>query len=774
MAARYTAAHWGVYEIDAKGTPVPLRDDPDPSRIGSGWLSAARDTASRIAAPVARKGWLTGDRGKQRCDDGFVEIGWDRAIELVAGELERVRSTYGNNAIFAGSYGWASAGRFHHPQGQMRRFLNLIGGHVGKRDSYSFAAAEVLLPRILGLSREAHEDNMTGLELVAKECSLLVAFGGFSGRTAQVDSGGTSDHRLRNLHAQMAARGADLVSVSPRRDDFPGAERVSIRPGSDTAMMLALSYEILAAGRQNEAFLARYTSGWPQYRAYLLGEQDGQAKSADWAAPLCDVPARQIRSLAMRMADARTMVSITWSLQRAEHGEQPLWAALALAAILGQMDRPGLGFGFGYGSSNAVGRTQRGFRWPAFPQGPNPVKDFIPVARIADMLLSPGAEYVYDGETRRYPDIRLVYWAGGNPFHHHQDLMRLEGAWTLPETVIVHEHSWTATARRADLVLPCTTPLERTDMMINKRDPALFFMSPSHAPYGQAKDDHEIFRLLARHFGVKEAFTEYRDVEGWLRKLWDGTRLEADRHGIALPDFDAFRREGRIDIPPPEESQVLLGDFFADPEAAPLRTESGRITLFNRAIADLQLANCPGHPAWIMPTESLLTAEAGELHLISGQPDTRLHGQNDRGKESLSEKIEGREPCELHPETAAELGLAAGDIVRIYNDRGACLAGLKLDAGLRRDCVFLAAGAWFDPRTVSGSRIDVHGNPNSLTRDKGCSDLTQGTSSHSCLVRLERWAGDLPPLSVDRLPVIEPAVQGFLTGFQPEQNPAEV
>ena len=757
MSIKFTAAHWGVYEIDPKGAPVPLRDDPDPSRIGTGWLSATRDGASRIAAPVVRKGWLAGDGGERRCDDSFVEISWDRALDLVSGELERVRSTSGNTSIFAGSYGWASAGRFHHPQGQMRRFLNLIGGHVGKRDSYSFAAAEVLLPRILGLSREAHEDNMTGLELVAKTCTLLVAFGGFSGRTAQVDSGGTSDHRLRNLHAEMTARGAELVSISPRRDDFPGAESVSIRPGSDAAMLLALSTEILAAGRQNEAFLARFTSGWPEYRAYLMGGHDGQPKSADWAAPLCDVPAREIRRLAQRMADARTMISITWSLQRAEHGEQPLWAALALAAILGQMDQPGLGFGFGYGSSNAVGRTQRGFRWPAFPQGRNAIDDFIPVARIADMLLTPGTAYVYDGETRRYPDIRLVYWAGGNPFHHHQDLFRLERAWQRPETVIVHEHSWTATARRADLVLPCTTPLERTDMMINKRDPALFFMSPCQAPYGRAKDDHEIFRLLAARFGVEEAFTENRDTEGWLRALWDGARGEADRHGIALPSFDTFRREGRIDLPVPAKSQVLLGDFFADPEAAPLNTESGRITLFNKAIADLALANCPGHPAWIAPTESLLTAEAGELHLISGQPDTRLHSQNDRGRESLSLKMDGREPCELHPETAAALGLAAGDIVRIYNDRGACLAGLRLDGGLRRDCVWLAAGAWFDPQTVDGEKIDVHGNPNALTRDKGCSDLTQGTSSHSCLVRLARWTRDLPPLSVDHLPVIEKA-----------------
>lgn len=754
-AVRYTAAHWGVFEIDAEGVPVPFRKDTDPSRIGSGWLSATQDKASRIAAPLVRKGWLAGDGGQNRCDDSFVEISWERALALVAQELERVRVIYGNSAIFAGSYGWASAGRFHHPQGQMRRFLNLIGGHVSKRDSYSFAAAEVLLPRILGVSRESHEDNMTGLELVATECSLLVAFGGLSRRTAQVDSGGTSDHQLRDRHKEMVARGATLVSISPRFDDFPGAEWVAIRPGSDTAMMLALSHEILVAGRHSESFLARYTSGWPDYRAYLLGEEDGTPKSTEWAAPLCDVPPDAIRRLARRMVEERTMISVTWSLQRAEHGEQPLWAGIALAAILGQMDQPGLGFGFGYGSSAAVGRTQPQFRWPAFPQGKNPVSDFIPVARIADMLLCPGAEYRYDGETRRYPDARLVYWTGGNPFHHHQDLFRLERAWRRPETVIVHEHSWTATARRADLVLPCTTPLERPDMMLNKRDPTLIFMSPCQPPYGEAKDDHEIFRRLSCIFGVEDVFTEGRDVDGWLRLLWAGARQEGERGGVTLPEFDEFRRKGRFDLPPAKASQVFLGEFFADPTTAPLKTESGKITLFNRGIAALGLANCPGHPAWLAPSESLLTAEPGEFHLISGQPETRLHSQNDRGTASQSEKIQGREVCALHPDTAAAIGLRTGDFVRIYNDRGACLAGVSLDAGLRRDCVWLAAGAWFDAQQVDGVRIDVHGNPNTLTRDKGCSDLSQGTSSHTCLVRLQRWSGDLPNLTVDSLPVIE-------------------
>ncbi|MFC3117961.1 molybdopterin-dependent oxidoreductase [Jhaorihella thermophila] len=72
---------------------------------------------------------------------------------------------------------------------------------------------------------------------------------------------------------------------------------------------------------------------------------------------------------------------------------------------------------------------------------------------VSDMLLTPGGAYDYNGERRRLPDIRMVWWAGGNPFHHHQNLNRLRAAFQRPETVVVNDFNWTATARHADIVL---------------------------------------------------------------------------------------------------------------------------------------------------------------------------------------------------------------------------------------------------------------------------------------------------------------------------------
>ncbi|WP_319532444.1 molybdopterin-dependent oxidoreductase [uncultured Cohaesibacter sp.] len=225
---KYTAAHWGSYEIDGEQLK-PVSDDPAPSRIGRGWVSAARDTNSRILKPVVRRGWLDGDGGTNRCSDSFVEISWDRAVSLVADEIKRVRSEHGNGAIYGGSYGWASAGRFHHAQSQLKRLLNLAGGFVSGRNTYSHAAGEVILPHITGLGQDAVQQTSTTWSLLAKHCTLLVAFGGISGRNSQTSSSGTLRHETEGWLETMPAR---KVNISPRKSDMPSADWLSIRPGT--------------------------------------------------------------------------------------------------------------------------------------------------------------------------------------------------------------------------------------------------------------------------------------------------------------------------------------------------------------------------------------------------------------------------------------------------------------------------------------------------------------------------------------------------------------
>ena len=347
MPTRFTAAHWGTYRAVGEGDTLRLEgieQDPAPSKIADGWIDAVRDPELRVQKPAIRKGWLERRSTSDRCNDGYVETDWETALDLVAAELDRVRTTHGNEAIFAGSYGWASAGRFHHAQSQLRRFLNTIGGFTHSRNTYSHAAAEVLLPYIVGMPHRAFQDNMTSLALVAEHCELLVAFGGISANTAQITSSGTSTHEVEHWMDRAGRNGMVAVNISPRRSDFCGAGRsewLPIRPNSDTALMLGLAHALYRNNWHDRDFLNRCCHGWEEFESYLNGSVDGIEKKAQWAAKICGIEAGAITDLAARMARSRTMLSVAWSLQRGDHGEQPIWMGLTLAAMLGQIGRLG-------------------------------------------------------------------------------------------------------------------------------------------------------------------------------------------------------------------------------------------------------------------------------------------------------------------------------------------------------------------------------------------------------------------------------------------------
>lgn len=722
---------------EGEGDLRPLTDDPDPSSIASSITDPFTDRA-RIRRPAIRTSFLKGGRdGRGRGVENFTEVPWDEALDMAAAELDRIRNTYGNAAIFGGSYGWASAGRFHHAQSQTHRFLNCIGGYTRSVNTYSTGAAEVLVPHVLGDTRGLNIAHTTW-PVIEQNTKLIVMFGGAPQRNAQVNSGGISRHILRDSLLAARANGCEVVSASPIRDDvLPElqARWLPIVPTTDVALMLGIAHTLVEEGLYDQDFLQSYTKGFDRFAVYLGGKADGIAKSATWASAITRIDAEDIRALARQTAHRRTMIMMAWALQRSEHGEQPYWMAITLAAMLGQIGLPGGGFGFGYGSINGIGVPVHGFSWPSLPEGQNAISDYIPVARIFDMLLGPGEAYEYNGESRRYPDVKMIYWAGGNPFHHHQDIYRLNAAWQRPETVIVHDSWWNATVRRADIVFPVLTQLERDDIACSSRDRLI---SPSHrvktVPDGRT--DYDVFSRLAQRLEVEEALTEGRTTEDWLRHLYTQAADRSGAAGFALPAFDEFWQGGAIVLPEPNSQQSLLEDFRNDPVANRLRTPSGRIEIYSTKIAGFGYDECPGHPEWMEPQEWLGAekAKAFPLHLMSNQPAGKLHSQYDNGISSRRLRSNGREQVRIHRDDAQARGLSDRDVVKVFSERGACLAIVSMTADILPGVIQLATGAWFDPQTGTDERpLEVHGNPNVLTRDVGTSKLAQGTSAHSCL-----------------------------------------
>ncbi|MFQ6397487.1 molybdopterin-dependent oxidoreductase [Nocardia sp. KC 131] len=748
--------HWGVFEAGSDGARLtsvrPWRGDPEPTALIDN-VASAQHHRTRIDQPYVRRGWLEHGPGPaRRGDEAFVPVSWETAVRLLSGELSRVYREHGAESVYGGSYGWASAGRFHHAQSQVHRFLNCLGGYVRHVNSYSLGASSVLLPHVIA-DMSVIEGHATAKSVLVRHAELVVAFGGLSPKNAAVSPGGVSRHNTRTWIGAARARGCRFVSISPLRDDIPGeaqAEWIAPRPGSDAALMLALAQVLDAEGLADTGFLDTYTVGFDRFADYLRGAGDGIVKDPEWAASITGLRADRIRGLAREMAAARTMVTISWSLQRAEHGEQPLWLGVVLASMLGQIGLPGGGFGHGYGSTAHVGEAAREHSVPRFPQGRNGVETFIPVARIADMLLHPGADYDYNGQTLTYPEIKLVYWCGGNPFHHHQDLARLRAAFARPDTVVVHDAFWTATARHADIVLPATMSIERDDYGAGQNDRVFFPMPALTEPHAQARDDYAIFAELAETIGIGKEFTEGRTSWEWLRHLYE--RWQSDV-GADVPDFDVFWDSEKIDLRVPDADEVLLAQFRADPQRFPLTTPSGKIEIFSETIEGFGYADCPGHPVWMAPEEWLGGPRAARfpLQLIANQPRTKLHSQLDVGAHSQSTKIVGREPVRLHPDDADARGVGAGDIVRVFNDRGSCLAGVVVDDAVRAGVVQLSTGAWYDP-DPDDPTFCRHGNPNVLTRDRGTSALSQGCIGQLALVEIERYTGAVPELAVSHPP----------------------
>ncbi len=744
-----TSTHWGVYRSEVRdGKLVKLHnfeDDDDPSPIGNGIVDAL-DAPSRVTAPMVRKSWLEngpGSRGDLRGKDAFVEVTWDEVNRLVADELRRVRKDFGNKAIYAGSYGWASAGRFHHAQTQMKRFLNCIGGYTSSKNTYSFAAAEVIVPHVLGNYRD-NMNRTTSWRSIAAEGELVVAFGGIPVKNGQIEAGGTGRHVQREgLHMARDA-GVEFVNISPLRSDMEAeldAEWWAARPTSDVAIMLGMAHTIYTEGLHDTAFLRDYCSGFDRFVPYLIGESDGQPKDADWASALSEIPANDIRNLARKMARKRSIVSVSWSLTRSHHGEQPFWMAITLAAMLGQIGLEGGGVAFGFSAENSIGSDAHLTPIEELPKGKNGVGDYIPVARVAELLENPGGKHQYDGETLQYPDIKVVWWSGGNPYHHHQDLNRLARAWEKPDTIIVNDWCWTATAKRADIVLPVTTHVEREDLQLAQRDPYIVAMKKVVEPPKDVRNDHQIFKGIAAELGAEEDFTQGRSEEEWLRWMWDKTRQNPEAEGLGLPDWDELQKMGWYKTPKQEKPTVMLRAFREDPLANPLGTPSGKIEIYSDVVAGFGYDDCPGHAAWRVPYEWLGDVGDHPLHMISNQPRNKLHSQLDQGNVSAAGKIKDREPVVLHPKDAQSRGISDGDAVKVFNARGAALGVAVVSDEVRNGVIVMSTGAWWDPDENGMCR---HGNPNALTRDVGTSQLGQGPTAHSCLVDVEKFNAELP------------------------------
>ncbi len=619
----------------------------------------------------------------------FREASWDEALSIVAEKLGETADRFGPDSILAlASAG--SVGALHSTSDLAERFLGLSGGFTHLEGSYSTGAARVVLPYLLG-----PQWRTSGFDPATMRHSKMIVLWGANVLEARLGS----EIPARLLEAK--ARGATIVVVDPRRSltvERTATWHVRCRPGTDTALMLALLEVLLEEGLAMRDWAIGRSVGFEALERYVLGDADGLRRGPEWAQPITGVGAGEIRRLARAWTAASpTMLLPGYSIQRVRGGEEPYRLTLALQLATGSFGALG----------GSTGSLNNRLPTPRIGTIDSPGAEGRPALPL---LLWPDA--ILGGRATGFPtDIRAALIAGGNWLGQGADARKSARALDALDFSVCLEMFPTPTALRCDVILPVASPLEKEDIGIPWLGNWLAYKPRLFAPAGLARSDYTIYAELAARMGFGEAFTEGRDEAAWVAHFLSGSEI---------PDIEAFRHDGFWLAP--DQERVGLADFARDPKNHPLGTPSGKVELASEAWAAERGGSII--PLWppVRPDASFgpggvnfdegahpseVEAPLGELLLVSPKVGHRTHSQ---GGDPASVARSGGHFLSMHPDDAAARSLRDGDLVIITSTKGsdhrgegedeglsegACArAPLRLDEGIMIGVVSLPEGIW--------------------------------------------------------------------------------
>ena len=652
----------------------------------------------------------------------FERISWDEALDMLAGELNRVKATSGNEGIFLVSGGGYLAS-LHNPGLAAARLLARFGGfgtHYGNISSEGAVWASLTQygSVMVGHSRE---DMLN---------SKLIILWGWD--PARMISGTNTMYHL----IKAKENGAKIIAIDPRYHDTAAtvADRwIPIRPGTDTAVMVALANVMIREDLQDQTFLDKYTVGFDKFREYVMGREDGVEKTPAWAAEISGVDEETIKGLAREYAATRpATIMDCQGPARSAMGEQYNRCAATLCAMTGNVGRPG-----GSAGGGLMGiPVAHMFGMPAIPPGKNPFElDGPKVKGTLDIRLrilkrvhiNKIFDAILRGKEGGYPsDIKMAWSMCNNFLNQTGNSNKAARALKKLEFLAVNELFMTPQARYADLLLPVTSAAERSDLTRPwPSGPYYTYINRALDPLGECKSDLDIVTELAGRLGFKD-FNPYSEDE-WLRIFVEKNPEMAER----ITDYEKFKREGihRVNLPEPV---VAFKDQIDDIEKNPFPTPSGKIEIYSRRVADLNNPLCPPIPKYLSTPEDRNDPliEKYPLQLISPHPRNRVHSE--------LYKVEWLREVEPHrawinPIDAGPRGIRDGDEVYVFNDRGRVAITAWLTERIIPGVICIFEGAWYDPDEKG---IDRGACANTLTNDaySGGGACVMNT----CLIEVER------------------------------------
>ena len=692
----------------------------------------------RLRYPMRR----VGERGEGR----FERISWDEACRLIADEYRRILDEYGPEAVYRH---YATGVNAANITPFLKRLTNLMGGSLNRYGSYSSAQISAALPYLYG-TRDANSNS----DVVNAE--LVVLFGD-NVVESKAGGAGPTYHLMQALERGHAR----VICIDPRLSDTAATradEWIPIRPGTDAALVDACAHVLICEGFVDRAFLERYCVGFDEatlpesargrhasYEDYILGRGiDGVAKTPAWAERITGVPAERIARLAREIAAARPCAIYQGKgPQRQSNGEQTARAICMLAILTGNVGIPG----------GNTGSDLDGYWFSTFavPTGENPVKVAIPTFEWTAAVdhgreLTARRDGVRGADHLRVP-IKLIFnYAGNCLTNQHSDVNRTHEILrdtSKCEFIVAWDLFMTDSAKYADLLLPDLMPCEQPNFAANDYAGNMGYVmmgGPVTAPKYERRTLYSVLAQVAGLLGVGEAFTEGLDEWGWLRRCYDGARGRDPE----LPSFEDMLAMGVYRRRDPRGHHVALQEFRQDPEAHPLATPSGKIEIYSERLA--RIAETwelderdrisplpvyePGVEGWDDPLR-----ERYPLQMPGYHHKVRAHSSYGNVRE-----LRQAAPQQLwiNPADARPRGIADGDLVRVFNDRGCVELPAHVTGRILPGVVSMGQGAWHHAdMSDRGDRVDRGGCINTLTSQRP-SPLAKANPQHTNLVEVRR------------------------------------
>ncbi len=687
----------------------------------------------RLKSPLRR----TGPRGSGL----YEEISWEEATDIVAENLTRIKETYGNSAIY--SHYATGAGSLTNGSGNAARLLALFGGRLGYYNNYSWAAVQAATPTVYG-TQTTGQSRMDWLN------SKLILMWGWN--PAEMIDGTNTMYFVK----MAREAGAKTIVIDPRHTMSAAGladEWIPIRPGTDTAMMAAMAYVIITDGLVDEEFINKYALGYDaehmpegyedaeSFKAYILGESDGVPKTPEWAEEYTGVPADTIARIGREYGNTKpAMLYQGYGIQRRAYGEQVVRMGCVLPVLTGNIGIPG-----GWASGIAFATSGESTPGAGFPGVSNPVPYSIPSYLFTDAVLrgnemgrEDGVRGLADDEETLPNSIKFLYNCAGNCLNNqHGNINRTNEILSdesLAEFIVTHDHFLTPSAKLSDIVLPACTWMETWGMAGGwKYSPSRVLMPRVIEPMYGTMSDYAICSMIAERLGLYDEYTGGgKSEEDWFNEWVDA--MVANNPDI-YGDRASFVERGSMTVPYEKNPPVAFADFIVDPEANPLTTPSGLVEIFSPALAALGNPDeIPAVPKFVVEWDSPwdeTVAEQYPLQAIGNHYMHRIHSTLDNidwMEEAFPQRVF------INPKDAEERGIADGDMVKVWNDRGTMIIPVRLTPRIMPGVVNIPQGGWYTP---DADGIDRRGCVNVLTSEKP-TPYAFGNTQQTMMVQVEK------------------------------------